>query len=67
MNVINITSLDSNGTLTFNYTFKLNTGEDVDNSLLPHLLQKFTLTWLMILLAVLMVNMIESLMLLSNK
>jgi len=36
MNVTNLTSLDSNGTVTFNYTFKLNTNEDANNSLLPY-------------------------------
>nr|WP_302578698.1 hypothetical protein [Methanobrevibacter arboriphilus] len=36
MNVKNITSLNSNGSVTFNYTFKLNTGENADHKLLPY-------------------------------
>jgi predicted outer membrane repeat protein len=36
MNVTNLTSLDSNGTVTFDYTFRLNSGENADNSLLPY-------------------------------
>jgi predicted outer membrane repeat protein len=36
MNVTNATSLNSNGTVIFDYTFRLNTGESADNSLLPY-------------------------------
>jgi predicted outer membrane repeat protein len=37
MNVTNATSLNnSNGTVTFDYTFRLNNGEDANNSLLPY-------------------------------
>ncbi|KZX16287.1 putative outer membrane protein pmp20 precursor [Methanobrevibacter cuticularis] len=38
MNVTNLTSLDSNGTVIFQYSFKLNTGETADNNLLPYFL-----------------------------
>jgi polymorphic membrane protein len=36
MDVTNSTSLDSNGTVTFDYIFRLNTGESADNNLLPY-------------------------------
>jgi predicted outer membrane repeat protein len=37
MNVTNASSLNnSNGTVTFDYTFRLDTGEDANNSLLPY-------------------------------
>jgi parallel beta helix pectate lyase-like protein/polymorphic membrane protein len=36
MNVTNLTSLDSNGTVTFNYTFKLNNTDAFNASLLPY-------------------------------
>ena len=36
MDVLNLSSLFSNGTVKFQYSFVLNTGEDVDNSLLPY-------------------------------
>lgn len=40
MNVVNLTSLDSNGTVTFKYTFKLNNSQNADNALLPYFVTK---------------------------
>jgi hypothetical protein len=36
MNVTNLTSLDSNGIVTFNYTFKLNNSDSFNATLLPY-------------------------------